>query len=96
MRCRKMVLRFIKIRMEYSQKQDALSMLNAQKRKLFVLSRFLNCIRLVRFGGGAFLSDVFFRAEHLKMQFYAGNKRKQMVLDDASFTVEQGEAVGIV
>ena len=71
-------------------------MLNAQKRKLFVLSRFLNCIRLVRLGGGAFLSDVFFRAEHLKMQFYAGNKRKQMVLDDASFTVEQGEAVGIV
>ena len=42
------------------------------------------------------MSDVFFRAEHLKMQFYAGNKRKQMVLDDASFTVEQGEAVGIV
>ena len=33
MRCRKMVLRFIKIRMEYSQKQDALSMLNAQKAK---------------------------------------------------------------
>ena len=30
------------------------------------------------------------------MQFYAGNRQKQMVLDDASFTVEQGEAVGIV
>lgn len=42
------------------------------------------------------MSDSFFRAEHLKMQFYAGNKQKQMVLDDASFTVEQGEAVGIV
>ena len=42
------------------------------------------------------MSDIFFRAEHLKMQFYAGNKQKQMVLDDASFTVEKGEAVGIV
>lgn len=42
------------------------------------------------------MSDIFFRAEHLKMQFYAGNKQKQVVLDDASFTVEQGEAVGIV
>ena len=42
------------------------------------------------------MSDVFFRAEHLKMQFYAGNKRKQMVLDDASFTVEQGEFVAIM
>lgn len=42
------------------------------------------------------MSDIFFRAEHLKMHFYAGNKQKQVVLDDASFTVEQGEAVGIV
>ena len=65
MRCRKMVLRFIKIRMEYNQKQGALSMLNAQLQKIFVLSRFLNCISLIRFGGGAFLSDIFFRAEHL-------------------------------
>ena len=70
-------------------KQGALSMLNAQLPKIFVLSRFLNCIRLIRFGGGAFLSDIFFRAEHSKMHFYAGNKQKQVVTDDASFTVEQ-------
>ena len=38
---------------------------NAQKRKLFVLSRFLNCIRLVRFGGGAFCL-MFFSSRTLK------------------------------
>ena len=39
---------------------------------------------------------MFFSSRTLKNAVYAGNKRKQMVLDDASFTVEQGEAVGIV
>lgn len=42
------------------------------------------------------MTDHFFRADHLKIQFHTGSKQKQNVLDDASLTVEKGEAVGIV
>lgn len=42
------------------------------------------------------LTDSFFYAEHLNMHFEDARQKKQLVLDDVSFTVDQGEAVGIV